>query len=418
MEEYFKLLEKYNLWGKKSFDFGFKRESYTQKIIDFTGTRLVKVLVGQRRSGKSYILRQVAAELVSQGVNPVNILIINREFTDFDFLKTHKELDELIKTYIKELKPQGRVYIFIDEIQNIEQWERVVNSYSQDYSDSYELFITGSNSKMLSGELATLLSGRYVAFEIFPFSYSEFVGYKNLPKEKKTYLEYLNTGGLPELMNLEHEEARLHYVNSLVSTILYKDVVTRYSVKDAYLLERLFKYAAANVGFLVSLNNIVNFLKTQKINVKYETVANYLGYLEDACLLHRAERMEIKTKELLAGNRKYYLNDMAYKNYLISSFDKGFGQLLENSIYLHYRATGYNVNVGMLRNAEIDFCVHKSNDFKYVQVSYLLSDHKVIEREFGNFRQIKDNYEKTVVTMDDLSLGNKEGIKHLLAWEL
>ena len=176
MEEYFKLLEKYNLWGKKSFDFGFKRESYTQKIIDFTGTRLVKVLVGQRRSGKSYILRQVAAELVSQGVNPVNILIINREFTDFDFLKTHKELDELIKTYIKELKPQGRVYIFIDEIQNIEQWERVVNSYSQDYSDSYELFITGSNSKMLSGELATLLSGRYVNIEIFPLSYSEYLG--------------------------------------------------------------------------------------------------------------------------------------------------------------------------------------------------------------------------------------------------
>ncbi|HBX50473.1 MAG: AAA family ATPase [Bacteroidetes bacterium RIFOXYA12_FULL_35_11] len=412
------ILEQYNYWNKKPIDGGFSRVLYLNRLMKYTGNRLIKVLIGQRRSGKSYVLRQLITKLISQKVNPRNIFYLNKESVDFDYIENYKQLKKLIDLYLLKIKPRGKVYILLDEIQEVSGWEKLVNSLSQDHTKNFEVFITGSNSKMLSGELATLLSGRYVAFEIFPFSYSEFVGYKNLPKEKKTYLEYLNTGGLPELMNLEHEEARLHYVNSLVSTILYKDVVTRYSVKDAYLLERLFKYAAANVGFLVSLNNIVNFLKTQKINVKYETVANYLGYLEDACLLHRAERMEIKTKELLAGNRKYYLNDMAYKNYLISSFDKGFGQLLENSIYLHYRATGYNVNVGMLRNAEIDFCVHKSNDFKYVQVSYLLSDHKVIEREFGNFRQIKDNYEKTVVTMDDLSLGNKEGIKHLLAWEL
>ncbi len=172
MDEKIESLKRYNLWNSNTFDWGYRRNDYTDKIADSVGNRLIKVLVGQRRSGKSYILKQVAKQLIDNGVKPENTLVINREFTDLDFLKTYKDLDELIKSYKRELHPSGKIYIFIDEIQIIEGWEKVINSYSQDYSEDYELFISGSNSKMLSGELATLLSGGYICFEIFPFSYS------------------------------------------------------------------------------------------------------------------------------------------------------------------------------------------------------------------------------------------------------
>ncbi|MFT4092097.1 MAG: AAA family ATPase, partial [Niabella sp.] len=187
MKENIKTIRKYNLWGTEKFETGYRREEYTGTIADYVGNRLIKVLVGQRRAGKSFILRQIARQLIENGVKPENTLIINREFTDFDFLKTYKDLDELIKSYKKELMPQGKIYIFIDEVQLIEEWEKTINSYSQDYADSYELFITGSNSKMLSGELATLLSGRYVSFEIFPFSYSEFLGITQQETGKQSY---------------------------------------------------------------------------------------------------------------------------------------------------------------------------------------------------------------------------------------
>ncbi|MDD2288193.1 MAG: AAA family ATPase, partial [Bacteroidales bacterium] len=201
MDEKITLLEKYNLWNSKSFDFGFKRNEYTNKIIEYTGNRLVKVLVGQRRTGKSYILRQIAKELIEKGIKPENTLLINREFSDFDFLNSYNELNNLVKEYREKRKIEGKIYIFIDEIQLIEGWEKAVNSFSQDYAEDYEIFITGSNSKMLSGELATLLSGRYISFEIFPFSYYEFLGITKSEKGRDSYLKYLKEGGLPELFS-------------------------------------------------------------------------------------------------------------------------------------------------------------------------------------------------------------------------
>ena len=194
MNDKIQVLKKYNFWGNKVIDLGYLRQAYTNKILDYSGNRLVKVLTGQRRSGKSYILRQVAKVIIDNGVLPDNTLIINKEFTDFDFLCNHHDLDELIKQYKSEIKPLGKIYIFLDEIQNIKDWEKVVNSYSQDYTDSYELYISGSNSKMLSGELATLLSGRYINIEIFPFSYNEFAAITGSRKNKDSYLEYLSGG--------------------------------------------------------------------------------------------------------------------------------------------------------------------------------------------------------------------------------
>jgi predicted AAA+ superfamily ATPase len=223
MNDKIALIGKYNLWNGNVLNWGYKRE-YTDKITGYTGNRLIKVLVGQRRSGKSYILRQIAKQLVDNGVKPENTLFVSKEFTELEFLKTYMDLHELIKAYKKKLNPAGRVYIFIDEIQMIEGWEKVVNSYSQDFAADYELFISGSNSKMLSGELATLLSGRYVCLEIFPFSYSEYIGITEKVKGRQSYMEYLNSGGLPELFMLQNHELKRNYVSAIKDTVLLRDI--------------------------------------------------------------------------------------------------------------------------------------------------------------------------------------------------
>ncbi len=418
MDERITLLEKYNLWNSKVFDFGFKRSEYTDKLSDYVGNRLIKVLVGQRRTGKSYILRQVAQQLIDNGVNPQNTLFINREFADFDFLKTYKELDELIKSYKKALQPKGKVYIFIDEIQLIEEWEKVVNSYSQDYTEEYELFITGSNSKMLSGELATLLSGRYVSVEVFPFSYSEFCGITNREEGRESYIAYMNSGGLPELFMLPKEELKRNYISAIKDTVLLRDIIQRNNIREPKLLEDLFAYLVNNASNLISITNIIKYFKGQGRKIGYDGVSNYIGYIEDTFLIHRCERYDIKGKDILSGNSKFYINDLAYKNYLYSGFGYGFGYLVENLVYLELRRAGYEVYVGTLRNKEVDFVAKKNDRIIYLQSTYILIDEETIEREYSALETIGDNYEKVVVSLDDMTLPLKGGIKHIRAWEM
>ena len=212
MEEYFQSLRKYNFWEGNVPEVGFLRKDYTEKIIDYTGNKLIKVLVGQRRVGKSYILRQIAQRLITDGVNPQNIFYVNKEFTEFDFITDYRDLNILLRAYKEQLQPAGKVWIFIDEIQNIIGWEHFVNSNSQDFAENYEIFITGSNSTMLSGELATLLSGRYVNFEIMPFSFSEYAGITNKTPDKAGFIEYMESGALPELFLLPNDETKRHYI--------------------------------------------------------------------------------------------------------------------------------------------------------------------------------------------------------------
>lgn len=412
------LLKRYNLWGSNTLDFGYKRNEYTDKITDYIGNRLIKVLVGQRRSGKSYILRQVAKQLVDSGVKPENTLFINREFTDLDFLKTYKDLDELIKLYKKELKPSGKVYIFIDEIQIIEGWEKVVNSYSQDFSESYELFISGSNSKMLSGELATLLSGRYVSFEVFPFSYTEYVGITEEEKGRQSYIAYMNSGGLPELFMLQKPELKRNYVSAIKDTVLLRDIIQRHNVRDAKLLEDIFVFLVNNASNLISITNIVKYFKGQGRRTSFDAVSTYIGYIEDTFLVHRCDRYDIKGKDTLSGNAKYYINDLAYKNYLYSGYGYGFGYLVENLVYLELRRSGFDVYVGALRNKEVDFVAKKADRVLYLQSTYMLTDETTVEREYSALEAIDDNYEKIVVSLDDLTMPVRGGIKHIQAWEL
>jgi predicted AAA+ superfamily ATPase len=418
MEENFASLEKYNFWNGNVPELGFLRNSYTDKIFSYTANKLIKVLIGQRRAGKSYILRQLAYRLISEGVNPENIFYINKEFIEFDAVQNYKDLEDLFKRYKKKLNPSGKVYLFIDEIQNIEGWERFVNSHSQDYVEVSELFISGSNSKMLSGELATLLSGRYVSFEIFPFSFNEYTGITNKNVSRQSYIEYMESGALPELIVLPNVETKRNYISAIKDTVLLRDVIQRHNIKDPKLLEDIFVYVVNNASNLLSITNIVNFFKGHKRKTSYDTISNYLGFIEDTFLVHRVQRYDIKGKDTIAGNCKYYINDLSFKNYLYPGFGYGIGYKLENLVYLELRRAGYEVYVGAMRDKEIDFVAKKADRLIYIQSAYLLVEEETVRREYSPLEAIQDNYEKLVVSLDDISLPSQQGIRHIRVWEL
>jgi len=412
------ILKKYNFWDNPNIKTGFIRESYTRSIARFLNNNLVKVLVGQRRTGKSYILRQIIQQLLDKGVARKNIFYINKEFTDFDFVETYQDLDELIKLYLAQIEPKGKVYLFFDEIQNIKSWEKLVNSYSQDYTLDCEIFITGSNSELLSGELATLLSGRYVQFEIFPFTYNEYISYHKLKNNKESFLQYLNTGGLPELFNLSNSETQQHYVSALKDTILLRDIIQKYKIKDAKLLDDLFSFLVNNASKLISITNIINYFKSKNRKTNYETISNYINYLKVSYLIHQTEKYNISGKEILAGTYKFYINDLAYKNYLYPGFSYGIGYKLENLVYLQLKSAGFDVYAGYLRNREVDFVAIKNSKKLYVQVSYLMTEPETINREYASLVSIKDNFPKIIVSLDDIAFADNEGIKHIQAWKL
>ena len=419
MDEKLKILKKYNHWDSEKLDFGFPRPEYTETIKDYIGNRLVKVLTGQRRTGKSYIMRQIAKALICNGINPHNIIFINRELTDFEFLKTHKDLEELVRMYLNEYAPEGKVFIFIDEIQLIEEWEKTVNSYSQDYTTEYEVFISGSNSKMLSGELATLLSGRYIEFNIYPFSYTEYTKLTQSEQEKESFLNYMNTGGLPELFSLpDKQEIRRNYMSSIKDSILLKDIIQRYKIRDPKLLDDIFSFLVNNASNLISVNSIVNWFKGKKRKTSYDAIAAYIGYIEEAFLIHRCNRYDLKGKEILEGNAKFYINDLSYKNFLYAGFAYGIGYKLENLIYLELKRKGYDVYTGCQTGKEIDFVAQKNDRRIYLQSTFSLTDEQTARREYAALETIRDNYEKIVVSLDDFTLPSNNGIRHCRAWEL
>ena len=418
MEEKFTALSKYNFWEGNVPELGYYRKDYTDKIFDYIGSKLVKVLIGQRRTGKSYILRQIAHRLLEGGVNPRNIFYINKEFTDFDFISDYKDLENLLKLYREKLKPEGKVWLFIDEVQNISGWEHFVNSHSQDFVESNEIFISGSNSKMLSVELATLLSGRFVNFEVFPFSYAEYTGITQKEVKRESYIEYMESGALPELFVLPNDETKRNYIGAIKDTVLLRDIIQRHSIKEPKLLEDIFVYLVNNASNLVSITNIVNYFKSKGRRTTYDTVANYISYIEDTFMIHKVERYDIRGKETISGNCKYYINDLSFKNYLYPGFGYGAGYKLENLVYLELKRAGYEVYVGAMRDKEVDFVAIKGDRVVYIQCTYLLVDEQTTHREYAPLEAIADNYEKAVVSLDDISLPSNKGIRHIQAWKL
>lgn len=418
MDERFEALNKYNLWEGQSLPIGYSRADYTQKIDSYIGNRLVKVLVGQRRVGKSYILRQLAMRLIESGVDKKNIFFLNKEFSDFGFVKTYTDLDELVKLYKQQIKPNGRIYLFIDEIQSIKGWEHIINSYSQDYVDEYEVFISGSNSKMLSGELATLLSGRYVDFEILPLSYGEYLGITHKEDIKQSYIEYMQTGGMPELFLLSNDEVKRNYIEALKDTVLLKDIIQRYNIKDTKLLEDIVVYLINNASNLLSVRNIANYFRSSGRKTSYDTVSAYIGYIENTYLIHRVERFNIRGKETIAGNCKFYANDLSFNNYLYQGFGYGVGYMLENLVYLELIRNGYNIYVGAIKDKEVDFVAIKGDRTIYIQATYMLIDKQTIEREYLPLEAIDDSFEKIVVSLDDIAQPSRGGIRNIQAWKL
>ncbi|MEX0981169.1 MAG: ATP-binding protein [Bacteroidales bacterium] len=418
IESVFEKSKSYNTWEGQSIQSGYERKEYLKKIIAHIDTQLVKVLVGQRRTGKSYLLRQLMNYLIeNKNVDPKNLFFVNKEFIAFDDIRTASDLEELFTYYRSQIQVEGKIYLFLDEVQNIEGWETFVNSYSQDFTRDYELFVSGSNSTLLSGELATLLSGRYVEFEILPFDYSEYLIVKELPSGKESFIGYLKTGGLPELFHLNSEELKRNYLASLKNTIILRDILDRYKIKDLPLLEEIFKFLTVNTGNLTSISNIISYFKGKQKKTNYETVSSYVQYLTDAFIFHQADRYNLRGKQVLGGACKYYLNDLAFKNFLFGFLPTDIGYNLENYVYLKLKRLGFEVQVGVLNNLEIDFIAQKSDETIYVQVCYLLSNEKVIKREFGNLLQIKDNYKKFVVSLDDAKFSDYKGIVHLHPWE-
>jgi predicted AAA+ superfamily ATPase len=416
MKDKFNAIRKYNFWEEKTPELGYYRADHADKIFTYTGNRLVKVLIGQRRTGKSYILRQLANKLIDNGIDRRNILYINKEYTDFDFITNYNDLDSFVKFYKKQLNVSGKICLFIDEIQNIAGWEHFVNSYSQDFVDEYEIFISASNSNMLSGELATLLSGRYVEFDIFPFSFLEYLGILNKENTKQNFIEYMESGGLPELFNLQNDEIKRNYVSAIKDTVFLRDIIQCYSIKEPKLLEDIFVYLVNNAANLVSITNVVNYFKSLGRKTTYDTVSAYIGYMEDSFLVHKSERYDIRGKDTISGNAKYYINDLAYKNYLYTGFAYGIGYKLENLVYLNLKRAGFKVYTGVFRDKEVDFVALKNDKTLYVQTTYLMIDESAIEREYSPLESISDNYEKIVISLDDVQFPQKNGIKHEQIW--
>jgi predicted AAA+ superfamily ATPase len=419
MEVVFNKIKQYNFWDGQNPPIGYERTTYIDKISKYLDNKLIKVLVGQRRVGKSYILRQIIHYLLNtKKTNPENIFYLNKEYLGFDEIKTYIDLENLYEFYKQKLQVSGKLYIFIDEVQNIEKWEHFVNSYSQDFTHEYELFITGSNSNLLSGELAGLLSGRYIQFNIFPFSFFEFANYKLIKINKENFLKYLETGGLPEMFNFIDEEIERHYIQSLKNTIILRDIVQRNQIKDISLLDDIFKFLTVNIGNLTSLPGIVKYFKNHQKKTNYETLSAYVNYLKDTFIIHETERYELRGKKVLGGVKKYYLNDLAFKNYLYGILPSDIGYNLENFVYIQLLRMGYEVRIGVIGTMEIDFVATKADTTIYIQVTYLLVNQETINREFGNLLAVKDNYKKYVISLDDIKITDYKGIIHLRPWEI
>lgn len=384
----------------------FIREKYLEKVRPYIGKQMIKVLTGQRRVGKSTILNQIM-DLVTQEDKKANTIYINKEKHDFKDIVDADDLYQYIKSKVSGSK---RNYAFIDEIQEIDEFETALR---QLFAEGIDLYCTGSNARMLSGDLATQLSGRYIEFHINSLSYNEFLQFHFLQNNKDSLNKYIRFGGLPYLIHLPLEEEIVYgYLKSIYSTIILKDVVARYNIRDIDFLDRLVDYLADNLGSYVSSKKISDFLKAQRVSLSVNTVMNYLKYLSSSFFINKVQRMDIIGKKRFEINEKYFFSDIGLKHSIIPYTGSQIGGVFENLVYNQLITEDYNVFIGKHQEREIDFVAMKGNEVKYVQVAYQLPDEKVREREFGNLLKIEDNYEKIVVSADEFAVDYK-GVRHL-----
>lgn len=373
------------------------------------GKGLIIVLTGQRRVGKSCILQQLIQEVSNEATN---VIYINKEKTDFDFIKSYQELTLYVNEHLDSTKDN---YLFIDEIQEIAEFERTLRSLQAD--DECNIVVTGSNAKMLSSELSTVLSGRYIEFHIQSLSYIEFLEFHRLDDNDDSLLKYLTYGGLPQLyrIGIENQDLALDYLHNIYNTIILKDVISREQIRNVPFLENLISFVSDNIGKLISASSISKYMKSQQVEVTATVIMNYLSYFCNAFIVNKVPRYDIHGKRLFESNEKYYFEDLGLRNSLTGSNQVGdMEKLIENAVYLHLKNQGFEIAVGQFRQMEIDFVARKNGKIMYVQATYLLASENTIEREFGNLQLIKDNYPKYVVSLDPFhTVGNREGITQL-----
>lgn len=387
-----------------------RREKYINRISPFINKPVIKVITGIRRCGKSTFLKILMDDLINSNISKENILFINKDSLEFDHINTYNDLNDFVLKKFKRVK--GNKYLFIDEVQEIAEWERAVGSF---YADKIaDIYITGSNAGLLSSELATLLTGRYIEFKINTLVFSEFMKFRNKTTEEKEdeFSLFLKYGGFPGIHHMElNDEVTGQYITSIYSTILLKDVVARNHVRDVALLERIVRYIADNCGSVTTAKGISKYIKSQHLSCSVDTIQNYILWLTDAYMAFKANRYDIKGKRLLELYEKYFLGDIGFIFGILGNKTGDVAGKLENIVYLELLSRGYTVYIGKLYDREVDFIAVRNDKKMYIQVTYLLYDEKVIEREFGVLSSVKDNYMKIVLSLDKYFGGERNGIK-------
>ena len=384
------------------------RKNILKKIEPYIGDNLIKVLIGQRRVGKSYLLYQIMDKIRSSN-NTAIIVYINKEDLAFDNIKTYIDL---VKYVEETVDLNNKVNLFIDEIQEIENFEKALRHFQT--LGNFDIYCTGSNANLLSGELATYLSGRYIQIRIFSLSYIEFLDFHKLKDSSESLLKYIQIGGMPHLINLKDSSSvYIEYLKNILNTIVLKDIVARYKIRNVNFLQDLIQFLADNTGSIVSAKRISDYLKSQKISIQSRTVQEYIYFIESVFVIDRVKRTEIKGRKIFEVGDKFYFEDLGIRHAIIPFNQNDINKVLENLVYHHLKVCGYNVFVGKKGVKEIDFVADKDGKTIYIQVAYLIFDKSTHKREFGNLLSINDNHEKIVVSMDELAEGSYKGIKHI-----
>ena len=395
-----------------------KREMYLKKIRNSYDSELIKIIVGVRRSGKSILMMQMMEELEEKGIKEDHIIYINFEDYDYTDYTNPKEFNKYVKDKIKD---KEKYYLFFDEIQNVQDFGKVINSFRATMNVS--IFITGSNSKVFSGDLSTYLAGRYINIKIMPFTFSEYLELQNsrgIIKDKdKAFLEYVEWGGMPQIYNSTSIQERKMYLRDLYNTVILKDIVERNSIKDVNLLNRVIQFMMENIGGVISANSITKFLRSANVSTSVDTILNYIGYINNSMIASKASRYNIRGKTVMTLLEKYYLVDLGLLQLKSTPIEKKVGGRLENIVYNELIARGYDVYIGKTDRGEIDFVVDDFGDRFYIQVADYLSSDEVVTREFGAYKNVADNFPKYVITMDKIDY-SRDGIihKNIIDWLL
>lgn len=386
----------------------FKRSDYLKKIKPYLGKKLAKVIIGMRRCGKSYFMRQLRDQFLKEGVKEELVLLIDMEEIENDFIKTYSDLAKYVADYFED--KIGRRFLFIDEVQEIEGWEKAIRSYIK---EDYEVVITGSNAYLFSSEIATLLAGRFIEIEMYPLSFKEFLGFTKVSDTAEAFKSYLKYGGMPIIYDfgIVEEIQRFELLRSIYDSIILKEVIVRHEIRDVQMLENLLLYIFNNIGNIFSAKKIVDYLKSQNLKKSVDTIVNYLNFLERAFIIYKVPRYDIKGKRVMEIYEKYYVSDLGIRHALLGYKVEDISGVLENVVYLELRRRGFKVYIGKYEDLEIDFIASLGGHLLYIQVCTSLESQSTINREFGALLEIRDNFPKYVVSLDEYFGSDKEGIQ-------